>query len=149
MDINDLDDSEVKSLIESLKHPSRLFSFIEINEKLAAMFGQITISENIIGVIDGIEYVIHIYRGKRDPDRYSINLRFADKHHQLVRLDIGSNHTNPDGTKIFGDHIHIYNNDYPKRDSFAFSLKKHEFPNVENIVDAFSKFRMYTNINEA
>ncbi|MGK0551950.1 DUF6978 family protein [Enterococcus faecalis] len=148
MDINSLDNTEVQELIHSLKKPTRLFALSEINEKISTMFGKISISESVIGIIDSVEYTLCIYRGKRDPHRFSINLRFSNHHHQLIRLDIGSGHNNPDGSKITGDHIHIYNKNFPKRDSYAYSLDIHDFPNVENMIDAFYKFSMYTNIKE-
>lgn len=148
MDLDNLNDVEVQELISNLKRPTRKFTLQEINSKLSVLFGSIDISENIIGVIDNIEYTLCIYRGKRDINRYSINLRFSNKYHQLIRIDIGAGHNNPDGTRIVGDHIHIYSDKYSKRDKFAYPLDVHQFPNVENIIDAFFKFTSYTHIEE-
>ena len=63
-----------------------------------------------------------------------------------MRIDIGSNHTNPDNTQIIGDHIHFYSNQYPKRDRIAYPIDISDFPNVSNITDAFNQFTLYTHI---
>nr|WP_315527271.1 hypothetical protein [Carnobacterium maltaromaticum] len=145
-DFADLNDSEVNDLIRQLKHPSEIFTLNEINRKLSALFGNIDITESIIGTSDKIEYKLHIFRGKRDRHRFSIHLRFKKTHNHLVRVDIGSGHNNPDGSKIEGSHIHIYNNSYDKRDHFAIPLEESDFPNVQTIVDAFHAFVLYNNI---
>ncbi len=146
MDLDNLNDDEVNELIKSLKNPSKLFVIDDINNELSSMFGKIDIDEIVIGIIDNIEYTLHIFRGKRESNRYSINLRFTNKYHQLIRIDIGSNHTNPDNTQIIGDHIHFYSNQYPKRDRIAYPIDISDFPNVSNITDAFNQFTLYTNI---
>ncbi|MGX7023836.1 DUF6978 family protein [Vagococcus hydrophili] len=148
MDLDNLSDNEVKNLIKSLKNPTRLFAIEDINAQISTMFGNIDIDKTMIGVIDNIEYTLHIFRGKREANRYSINLRFTNKYHQLIRLDIGSNHTNPDNTQIIGDHIHFYSNKFPKRDCVAYPINVTDFPNVSNIIDAFNQFTLYTNIIE-
>ncbi len=122
MDLDNLNDKEVQELINNLKHPTRKFTLQEINAKISVLFGSIDISENIIGVIDNIEYTLCIYRGRREPNRYSINLRFTNKYHQLIRIDIGAGHNNPDGTRITGDHIHIYSDKYSYKNT-VFRLK--------------------------
>ncbi|WP_368644810.1 hypothetical protein AB4027_06925 [Alkalibacterium putridalgicola] len=148
MNLDELHDNEVQGLISSLKNPSKIFGIQEINAKISPMLGSLEVNEKIVGIADEIEYILHIYRGNRDMNRYTINLRFASKHHQLIRIDIGSGHNNPDGTRIDGDHIHIYSREYPKRDRVAYPLDSHEFPNVQNIIDAFSNFTLYTSIKE-
>jgi len=50
----------------------------------------------------------------------------------LIRLDIdGAPHTNPDGTKIDGAHLHIYREGF--EDKWAYPIEPTEFSNVIDI----------------
>lgn len=63
----------------------------------------------------------------------------------LVRLDIdGAPHTNPDGTKLIGPHIHLYREGY--EDKWAHPIDPTEFGNVSDIYRAFEAFCQYCNI---
>jgi len=63
----------------------------------------------------------------------------------LVRLDVdGAPHTNPDGTKLFGTHLHIYRESY--EDRWAIPLPLDEFSNPTNIRQSFQDFCRYCNI---
>jgi len=63
----------------------------------------------------------------------------------LIRLDIdGATHTNPDGTKISGSHLHIYREGY--EDKWAFPLNSNEFGNPSNLWKTFEDFCRYCNI---
>lgn len=148
LNFENLKDSEVQQLIKNLKKPTKIFTINEISTKISSMFGNINITESVIGISDRVEYKLHIFRGKRDRDRFSLHLRFKETHNHLVRIDIGSGHNNPDGTRIAGSHIHIYTNIYEKRDHFAVPLEISDFPNIQTIVDAFEAFIVYTNIKE-
>lgn len=75
-------------------------------------------------------------------------LRFQTRGHKvivLVRLDIdGAPHTNPDGTKLNGSHLHIYRERY--EDKWAVSLPHDDFRNSSNIRQTFEDFCRYCNI---
>ena len=63
----------------------------------------------------------------------------------LVRLDIDSApHTNPDGTKINGTHIHLYREGY--EDKWAFPVDPAEFGNPSDIQRTLEDFFRYCNI---
>ena len=63
----------------------------------------------------------------------------------LVRLDInGSPHTNPDGTRLDGTHLHIYREGY--EDRWAYPIDTNIFRNIYNIQQCFEDFCRYCNI---
>jgi hypothetical protein len=65
----------------------------------------------------------------------------------LVRLDIdGGPHTNPDGFKLNGPHIHLYREGY--EDKWAYPIDPKEFSNVSDIYRAFEDFCQYCNIRD-
>ncbi|MDY5602455.1 MAG: hypothetical protein SPF31_01665 [Lactobacillus delbrueckii] len=151
MDINNLTSSDVKYLIESLKHPSKPFSINDIRNKLISLNLE-RIKENsiVVGESDGIEYILHVFVSSTYylQKCYSIHLRLKSNNEQIVRVDIGRGHHNPDGYPDTrnSDHIHIYNPDVVPHDRIAFPLSQVKFPNVNNIVNAFDDFLEYTNI---
>lgn len=149
MDYTNLNDLEVKEIIEKLKYPRKILNFQDIKTKVSSLFGKIDIDELIIDR-DDIRYVLHIFRGQRNPDRFSIHLRFKEFHDHIVRIDINpsNRHCNPDGNIVTGSHIHIYSNKHPQRDTIAIPLDESDFPNVNLISDAFLEFINYTNIQE-
>lgn len=67
----------------------------------------------------------------------------------LARLDLDEDkdHTNPDGKKITGPHIHVYRESFGIR--WAYSLneyKDYKFDNTKDLVDSFVDFCRYCNI---
>lgn len=150
MDIENLDDEEVKKLIDRLKQPKNIISFDQAYQKVSTLFGKIDIVEPIIDSDNDIDYFLKVYQGRLEKDRFSIHLRFKEQHHHLVRIDAnpGNNHINPDGEKIVGSHIHIYSNKHTKKDAIAIPLEISDFPNVNTILDAFIEFLTYTNIEQ-
>jgi len=63
----------------------------------------------------------------------------------LVRLDIdGAPHTNPDGTRLGGTHLHRYREGYD--DKWASTLDPAEFSDVRDIVRAYVDFCRYCRI---
>lgn len=63
----------------------------------------------------------------------------------LVRLDIdAAPHTNPDGTKLNGTHIHLYREGY--EDRWAIPLDPNDFRNTTDIRQTFQDFCQYCNI---
>lgn len=66
----------------------------------------------------------------------------------LVRLDIdGAPHTNPDGTRLEGTHIHLYRENF--EDKWAFPVDSEQFPNPLDIQHALEDFCRYCNIRNA
>ena len=149
MDYSNLTDLEVKEIIKRLKYPKRIASYSEIRAIVSSMFGTIDIDEAIIDEND-TQYILHIFRGKRNYNRFSIHLRLKEFHDHIVRVDINpsNKHTNPDGEIVEGSHIHIYSNKFPRRDQIAIPLEESDFPNVTIISDLVSEFVNYTNIQE-
>ena len=63
----------------------------------------------------------------------------------LVRLDIdGAPHTNPDGTKLNGTHIHLYREGF--EDKWAFPIDPGKFGNPSDIQRTLEDFHRYCNI---
>ncbi|ANK62520.1 hypothetical protein AYR56_10080 [Loigolactobacillus backii] len=103
----------------------------------------------IIGDVDDIEYILHVFCG--DPliirPKYTINLRFKKSNIQLIRVDIGGRHRNPNEKSARNyPHIHIYNPNYSKKDRIAYLLDSKKFPNIDNILRTFEDVLRYTNI---
>jgi len=66
----------------------------------------------------------------------------------LVRLDIdGAPHTNPEGTKINGTHIHLYREGY--EDKWAYPIDPSDFRDITDIRQVFIDFCRYCNIQNA
>lgn len=149
MDFNNLNNDDINKIINRLKYPKNKLSFEKINQTISSLFGKIEIDENIIDD-DDVVYILHIYRGKRSAQRFSIHLRLKEFHDHIVRVDINpsNRHENPDGSIVTGSHIHIYSNQYEKRDRIAIPLEVSDFPNVEQIVETYSAFIDYTSIQK-
>ena len=65
----------------------------------------------------------------------------------LVRLDInGAPHTNPDGQKLDGTHIHIYREGF--EDKWAFPVDPAVFRNIDNVGTTFEDFCLFCHIEE-
>lgn len=63
----------------------------------------------------------------------------------LVRLDIdGAPHTNPDGVRLPGTHIHIYRAGY--EDKWAYPVDSARFSNLSDIEQSLHHFCAYCNI---
>lgn len=68
----------------------------------------------------------------------------------LVRLDLDKDkvHTNPDGEKIIGPHIHIYREEYDTRWAYALDdFEDWRFIPGKDFVDMFYDFCQYCNIS--
>ena len=63
----------------------------------------------------------------------------------LVRLDIdGAPHTNPDGKRLGGTHLHLYREGY--EDKWAYPLDRGQFRNTRVITLTFLDFCRYCNV---
>ena len=81
-------------------------------------------------------------------NRQKIQERHINTQERLIRLEIdGRPHTNPDGTLLSGNHIHIYKEGHGL--SYAFELSDFEnglFANIISFYDLFCSFCKYCNI---
>lgn len=79
VDLNALNDQDIKYLINALKNPTEVFTIKDIQDKLCTLdlYG-CREDAVILGIIDNIEYVLHIKTSKNyiEVNRYSIHLRF-------------------------------------------------------------------------
>ena len=63
----------------------------------------------------------------------------------LVRVDVdGAPHTNPDGQKLGGTHIHVYREGYD--DKWAYPLDPFRFRETRDIGQVFEDFCRYCNV---
>lgn len=144
MELNQLTESEVYILIQSLKNFKK-----KINID-TTMSGRIKRDDLILGVHDGIEYKLHLYRHPLQSDRYSIHLRFTENNHHLIRVDVNNgSHRNPDGKVVKQNHFHIYKYEEGlTRDAYAFPLET-KYSDLTSIFDALEQFLKYNNIQTA
>ncbi|MBF8969954.1 hypothetical protein [Streptococcus sp. NLN64] len=149
MDLTNLTDKDIATIIKRLKMPKNEDRMTDLYYKLSSLFGKIN-SDIVIIDTEKLQYYLHVFRGKRNPERYSIHLRLKNLQEHIIRLDINpsNRHTNPDGTVIIGSHIHVYSNQYTKKDATAVLLSESDFPNITHIIDAFDSFLSYTNIRK-
>lgn len=147
-DINNLQDDEINILLDALKKPKRIISFNKMYSDIstALFLGPMDEDQEIVDNENGIKYIFHIRRSRFE-ERYSIHLRFKRNSMHLLRLDIGTGHENPDGTRINEDHIHIYVSSQKHAKYYGTALKLSDFPNVHTFVEALDSFLLYTNIN--
>jgi len=101
----------------------------------------------------------HELIGKNERERFLLDLwrgtiRFSKFRYQtrgrkvivLARLDInGAPHTNPDGTRIGGSHLHLYREGYDDR--WAFELDPEVFSVPTTMGRAFEDFCRFCNID--
>lgn len=65
----------------------------------------------------------------------------------LVRLDIdGAPHTNPDGEKMGGTHVHLYREGYESR--WAYPLDAQKFTNLGDPQQVYADFCAFCNIRQ-
>lgn len=88
-------------------------------------------------------FVTKIYRGKISKEKYEIGARIKKNNILLLELHINRNkvHPNPDGTKIYGSHWHIYTEEFGRRFAFqAEDIESDAF--VENTILFLDKFNV-------
>lgn len=153
MNIDNLTKEEVKNLIDELK------VFLKNFQLNIPLTGKYKVDEEIKGKMSSIQYKFHIYRGNIDINKFSMHIRFSDNNRHLVRLCInGTNHFNPDGTKVGPNHIHIYRSsdefewkpESKSVDTYAYDLNKKIFPfdKDSDLVDTVNDFINYINLQK-
>lgn len=145
-DLNDLDDGQVKELINELKYTDSYINESELKTLIATKIKQ---RQKVISFKLGVKYIVIINRGNVEIDRFSISIIFEETYHTLVRIDIrGGIHFNPYGSSAPNSHIHIYNNAYEKKDRFAYEINLKDFPILNDIYSVYKSFLAYNNISE-
>lgn len=101
-------------------------------------------SYDLIGDDKHERFLLDVWRGTLRLTKYKYQNR-ARTAIVLVRLDIdGSPHTNPNGQKIGGTHIHVYREGFETR--WAFPLDRDVFHNLTNPTGLLTEFCGYCNI---
>lgn len=80
------------------------------------------------------KYKVNISRGKIEVNKCTYQGR-TDVDIPLIRIDVGENcfHKNPNGEKIQGPHIHIYNEEY----GMAYAEKLEEYEDLGHACEIF------------
>lgn len=74
---------------------------------------------------DGTKFVVNISRGSIDKNKCSYQGRTYINSTPILRLDItDSSHRNSDGTKISGNHLHIYNEETAMGEAIPFDINR-------------------------
>lgn len=109
---------EARQLIEELKRT--------VEKVLEMPHSKGGISFDVTAIKDSIEFVITIDRKGISGDKCSYQGRIKSNNLILLRLDVNPTgiHYNPDGSKIIGTHVHIYNELDDMKRAFPFDIKK-------------------------
>jgi Family of unknown function (DUF6978) len=101
-------------------------------------------THELIGADPKERFLLDLWRGTIRLSKY----RFQTRGRQvivLVRLDLnGAPHTNPDGSKIGGTHVHVYREGY--EDRWASPIDPAEFKNLRDVSQTFRDFCDYCKI---
>jgi len=90
------------------------------------------------------KFIVNINHSNINPDKYTFQSRITSSNIPLLRLDVSPNgvHQNPDGSKIYGTHLHIYNEDFELGNAIEFNIDN---PDLYNYCLAFfKKFNILT-----
>lgn len=102
-------------------------------------------SYDLIGEDTRERFLLDLWRGTIRLSKLKFQAR-GRKVIVLVRLDIdGSPHTNPDGQKLVGSHMHIYQEGF--EDKWAYPVDPEIFKNPSSLRQSFEDFCRYCNIN--
>ena len=88
-------------------------------------------------------FLLDFYRGSFELAKYTINKRYRQTI-VLLRYDNGGRHTNPDGVKFEGSHIHLYKEGY--NDKFAFPNSEIGLTETDSMEVVFNKIMHFCNI---
>jgi hypothetical protein len=92
------------------------------------------------------QFLLDVWRGTIRLSKLKMQTR-AKVVYVLVRLDIdGAPHTNPDGTRVPGTHLHHYREGYG--DKWATALGPRVFSDTSNIRRTFEDFLRHCNVTE-
>jgi len=101
-------------------------------------------THELIGDDKREQFLLDLWRGTLRLSKIKYQTR-GRKVIVLVRLDIdGAPHTNPDGIKINGTHIHLYREGY--EDKWAAPVDPEKFRNPSDIQQTLEDFYQYCNV---
>ena len=87
------------------------------------------------------KFIINISRGSIDKKKCTYQGRTYLNNIPLLRLDItNSIHINPDGKKIIGNHLHIYNEKHDMQYAIKFDIKRNDL--YEYCLEFFKEFNI-------
>lgn len=88
-------------------------------------------------------FLLDFYRGTFRLEKYTYNHRF-NQTTVLMRFDSYGEHTNPDGERISGYHVHIYKEGFG--DKFAYPASNFGIGSTDTIEVILHKMLLYCNI---
>jgi len=101
-------------------------------------------THELIGSADRERFLLDLWRGTLRLTKLKYQTR-GRKAIVLVRLDIdGAPHTNPDGQRLGGTHVHVYREGY--EDRWAFTPDPADFRNPSDMQRTFRDFCDYCHI---
>lgn len=131
--------AEALKLIEELKHRVTKNTLVFPSKGNKLEF-------EVFGQNDFNKYTINITRSKINKEKCSYQGRTTVNSVPLMRLDItDGSHVNSDGTKIVGNHLHIYSEDVELRDAIPFDVTKPDL--YEYCLEFFEKFNIIQDEN--
>lgn len=130
-----VDPKQVDYIFERIKHQG---------------FTRMTLDADVTGVGSDNQLIVEFFRqrdAKELRPKYTISLRFKTDGLQLLRLDIGGRHKNPDERNVRTyNHIHLYGPG-KKHDLRARKLTVNEQQRIGSPEDTFIDFLKQTNID--
>lgn len=95
-------------------------------------------THELVGDVDDERFLLDLARGRRRVAKLKFQTR-AHKVVVLLRLDLnGSPHTNPDGHRLEGTHLHVYREGFD--DKWAYPLDSDEFADPASGAQTFADF---------
>lgn len=93
---------------------------------------------------DGTKFIVNINRSSIDKRKCTYQGRTYINSIPLLRLDVtNSFHRNPDGNKIQGTHLHIYNEKNELSEAIPFNINSDDL--YEYCIEFFKKFNIIAN----
>ena len=92
------------------------------------------------------KYIINITRSNINDEKCNYQGRVERSNIPLMRLDItDGSHRNPDGKKIVGNHLHIYNENYELSYAIPFDVEREDL--FGYCMEFFKKFNLVADEN--
>lgn len=88
-------------------------------------------------------FLIDFYRGSIEISKFTVNKRYRQTI-IMLRYDNGGRHTNPDGEKFEGPHIHLYKEGF--NDKFAYPISVIGIEETDSMEKIFTKILYFCNI---
>ena len=96
---------------------------------------------DVLAKREGKKFIVSIKRGRINKKKCTYQGRTYLNNIPLLRLDItNSFHINSDGTKISGNHLHIYNEETEMRDAIPFNINDEDL--YKGCLEFFRKFNI-------